>query len=120
MDEYEALLHGMRIAKEMGAERLRCFSDSDLVATQTSGTCDATDANMIAYKQEVDQVGASFSGYVVEWVDRRKNEEADRLARHGSRRLPPPPGIFLSILTHSSVRAPGRSTSPCHLHPTPF
>jgi hypothetical protein len=48
MAEYEALLHGMRIAKEMGATRLRCFGDSDLVAGQTPGTCDATDANMIA------------------------------------------------------------------------
>ena len=29
--EYEALLHGMRIAKEMGSNCLRCFGDSDLV-----------------------------------------------------------------------------------------
>ena len=72
MAKYEALLHGMRIAKEMGATRLRCFGDSDLIASQTSGTCDATDANMIAYKRAVDQAGASFAGYVVEWVDRRK------------------------------------------------
>ncbi|XP_051213036.1 uncharacterized protein [Lolium perenne] len=106
MAEYEALLHGMRIAKEMGATRLRCLGDSDLVASQTSGTCDATDANMIAYKQAVDQAGASFAGHVVEWVDRRKNEEADTLARLGSKRLQPPPGVFLDILSRSSVRAP--------------
>jgi ribonuclease HI len=48
MAEYEALLHGMCIAKEMGATRLRYLGDSDLVASQTSGTWDATDANMIA------------------------------------------------------------------------
>nr|XP_051190491.1 uncharacterized protein LOC127303828 [Lolium perenne] len=57
MAEYEALLHGMRVAKEMGATRLRCLGDSDLVASQTSGTCDTTDANMIAYKRAVDQAG---------------------------------------------------------------
>jgi hypothetical protein len=38
----------------MGATRLRCFGDSNLVAGQTSGTCDATDAKMIAYKRAVD------------------------------------------------------------------
>ncbi|XP_051211439.1 uncharacterized protein [Lolium perenne] len=61
---------------------------------------------MIAYKRAVDQAGASFAGHVVKWVDRRKNEEADALARLGSKRLPPPPGVFLDVLTHSSVRAP--------------
>ncbi|XP_071683589.1 uncharacterized protein [Lolium perenne] len=106
MAEYEALLHGMRIAKEMGATRLHCLGDSDLVASQTPGTCDATDANMIAYKRAVDQAGARFAGHVVERVDRRKNKEADALAKLGSKRLPPPPGVFLDILTHSSVRVP--------------
>lgn len=32
MAEYEALLHGMRAAKEMNLNRLRCYGDSDLVA----------------------------------------------------------------------------------------
>jgi transposase InsO family protein len=61
---------------------------------------------MIAYKRAVDQAGASFAGHVVEWVDRRKNEEADALARIGSKRLQPPPGVVLDILSHPSVRAP--------------
>ncbi|XP_051206084.1 uncharacterized protein [Lolium perenne] len=61
---------------------------------------------MIAYKRAVDQAGASFAGHVVEWVDRRKNEEADALARLGSKRLQPPPGVVLDILSHPSVRAP--------------
>ncbi|XP_071680159.1 uncharacterized protein [Lolium perenne] len=108
MAEYEALLHGVHITKEMGATRLRCLGDSDLVASQTSGTCDATDANMIAYKRAVDQAGASFAGHVVEWVDRRKNEEAYALARLGSKRLPPPPGVFLERQVLPMDEAEGR------------
>jgi hypothetical protein len=61
---------------------------------------------MITYKRAVDQAGAGFSGHIVEWVDRRKNEEADALDRLGSKRLPPPLGVFLDILTHLSVRVP--------------
>nr|XP_051229249.1 uncharacterized protein LOC127347060 [Lolium perenne] len=109
MAEYQALLHGMRIAKEMGATRLHCFGDSDLVASQTAGTCDATDGNMIAYKRAVNQAGASFTGHVVEWVDRRKNEEADALSRLGNKRQPPPPGVFFDNLTHPSVRRDAKS-----------
>ena len=35
--EYEALLHGLRMAKEMNLSRVKCFGDSDLVAQQVSG-----------------------------------------------------------------------------------
>lgn len=58
---------------------------------------------MIAYKRAVNQAEARFTGYVVQWVDMRKNEEADALSRLGSKRQPPPPGIFLDILTRPSV-----------------
>ena len=36
--EYEALLHGLRMAKEMNLSRVRFFGDSDLVSQQVSGT----------------------------------------------------------------------------------
>jgi ribonuclease HI len=29
--EYEALVHGLRLAKEIGIQRILCFGDSDLV-----------------------------------------------------------------------------------------
>src|SRR5215216_6483448 len=33
--EYEALLHGLHMAREMNLSRVRCFGDSDLVARQS-------------------------------------------------------------------------------------
>jgi ribonuclease HI len=71
--EYEALLHGMRAAKEMSISRLRCYGDSDLIANQTSGTCDTVIPNMIAYHKAVDQLGGYFAGYSVVWIERKKN-----------------------------------------------
>ncbi|KAK1642749.1 hypothetical protein QYE76_060554 [Lolium multiflorum] len=38
MAEYEALLHGLRIAKEIGIKHIICCGDSDLVAQQVAGT----------------------------------------------------------------------------------
>ena len=52
-DEYEALLHGLRMAKEMNLSRVRCFGDSDLVAQQVSGKWDSKDPLMAAYRREV-------------------------------------------------------------------
>src|SRR3954462_2754539 len=100
---YEALLHGMRAAKEMAISRLRCFGDSDLVASQVMGTCDATDPNMIAYRRAVDQLGGCFTGFSVEWIDRRKNEDADALSRIGSSKQAPPPGVFLDVISKPSI-----------------
>ena len=35
--EYEALVHGLRLAKELGIWRILCYGDSDLVVQQCSG-----------------------------------------------------------------------------------
>ena len=72
--EYEALLHGLRMAKEMNLSLARCFGDSDLVAQQVSGTWDSKDPLMAAYRREVDAIAGHFKGYQVEHINRRKNE----------------------------------------------
>ena len=48
--EYEALIHGLRLAKELGIRRILCYGDSDLVVQQSSGDWDAKDANMASYR----------------------------------------------------------------------
>jgi hypothetical protein len=47
--EYEALVHGLKLAKEIGIRRILCFGDSDLVVHQVSGDWNAKDANMASY-----------------------------------------------------------------------
>ena len=102
--EYEALLHGHRMAKDMNLSRVRCFGDSDLVAQQVSGTWDSKNPLMAAYRREVDAIAGHFKGYQVELVDLRKNEAADALCRLGSQRKPVPPNTFLDILHNPSVK----------------
>ena len=68
--EYEALLHGLRVAKEMNLSWVRCFGDSDLMAQQVSGTWDSKDPLMAAYRREIDAIAGHFKGYQMEHVDR--------------------------------------------------
>jgi ribonuclease HI len=35
--EYEALVHGLKMAKQIGIRRILCFGDSDLVVHQVIG-----------------------------------------------------------------------------------
>ena len=82
--EYEALLHGLPVAKEMSLSRVRCLGDSDLVAQQVSSKWDSKDPLTASYRREVDAVAGHFKGYQVEHIDHRKNEAADALSRLGS------------------------------------
>ncbi|KAK1585292.1 hypothetical protein QYE76_008124, partial [Lolium multiflorum] len=84
MAEYEALLHGLRIAKEIGIKHIICCGDSDLVAQQVAGTWNARNSIMAAYRDEVDEIAKCFLGYEVKYVRRDDNTAADMLSKLGS------------------------------------
>ena len=46
--EYEGLLHGLRLAREMGISRIQCYGDFDLVSQQVSDKWDSKDPMMAA------------------------------------------------------------------------
>ena len=104
MAEYEALLHGLRIAKDIGIKCITCCGDSDLVAQQVAGTWSARNPVMAAYRDEVDEMSKHFSGYEVKYVKREENWAADALSKIGSARKQVPPGVFLEHLYVPSVK----------------
>ncbi|KAK1630584.1 hypothetical protein QYE76_004899 [Lolium multiflorum] len=103
MAEYEALLHGLRIAKEIGIKHIIC-GDSDLVAQQVAGTWNARNSVMAAYGDEVDEIAKCFLGYEVKYVE-ETNTAADMLSKLGSGRKQIPHGIFLEHLRIPSIKA---------------
>ncbi|KAJ8499563.1 hypothetical protein OPV22_010115 [Ensete ventricosum] len=50
--EYEALLFGLKVAAELGAEDIEIFTDSQLVASQVNGEFETREAAMIKYLAE--------------------------------------------------------------------
>ena len=58
--EYEALIHGLSVAKDIGIHRIACFGDSDLVVQQSFGNLDALDANMALYRFHVQKISDFF------------------------------------------------------------
>src|SRR3954470_14258946 len=48
--EYEALVHGIKLAKEIGIRNIECFGDSDQVVQQCTCNWDAKGANMESYR----------------------------------------------------------------------
>jgi ribonuclease HI len=66
--EYEALLHGLRVAKEISVQYIMCCGDSNLVAQQVAGTYNARNEVIAAYRDEVDEIAKSFLGYDIKHV----------------------------------------------------
>jgi hypothetical protein len=102
--EYEAVLHGMRMAKACGATRIKIHGDLNLIAQQVMKECDATYENMIAYRAMYDKLEGDFEGCEVTHIGREINEEADNLANIGSKCLPIPPGVFFEEIFERSVK----------------
>jgi hypothetical protein len=102
--EYEAVLHGMRMAKACGATRIKIHGDSDLIAQQVMKECDATCANMIAYRAMYDKLEGDFEGCEVTHIGRESNKEANNLANIGSKCLPIPPGVIFEEIFERSVK----------------
>jgi ribonuclease HI len=102
--EYEALLHGMKMAKACGATRLKIFGDSNLVVQQVMNKCDAISDNMTAYKNLYYYLEGTFDGCKFSHVSRASNEEADNLANIGSQCLPVPQGVFWEEIIERSIK----------------
>jgi hypothetical protein len=66
--------------------------------------CNATCANMIAYRAMYDKLEGEFEGCKVMHIGRDSNEEADNLANIGSRCLPIPPRVFFEEIFERSVK----------------
>src|SRR4051812_46687419 len=86
--EYEALLHGLRLAREMSISRIQCYGDSDLVSQQVSGKWNSKDPMMAAYRREVERKASLFVGSQVDYVDRGQNEAIEALSQLGSQQKP--------------------------------
>jgi ribonuclease HI len=109
--EYEALVHGLKVSKDIGIRWIMCFGDSDLVIQQCSGIWDAHDANMASYHFLVQQISGYFEDCEFRHVPRAQNDAAHTLSKLGSSRESIPPGISLENLRKPSIKPSPESTS---------
>jgi ribonuclease HI len=117
--EYEALLHGMKMAKACGATRLKIFGDSNLVVQQVMNMCDTISDNMLAYKNLYHYLEGAFDGCEVSHISRNSNEEADTLANIRSQCLPVPSGVFWEEILERSIKSVKSSTTAAGSGATP-
>nr|GEZ37654.1 hypothetical protein [Tanacetum cinerariifolium] len=82
--EYEALIVGLRITKQMGVKNLQANVDSYLVANRVSGSYIAKEPGMIQYLEKVKVLSSSFKKFSIKQVPRSENKKADALSKIAS------------------------------------
>jgi ribonuclease HI len=102
--KYEALVNGLRIAVELGVQRLNARGDSQLVIDQVMKNSHYRDKKMEAYCDEVRRLEDKFYGLELNHVARRYNETADELAKIASGRMTIPPNVFSRDIYQPSVK----------------
>ena len=71
--EYEALIEGLNLAKEMKVESLEIYSDSQLAVCQITEKYWTQGEKMAAYLQKAKDLLKSFSSYTIHQVPRSQN-----------------------------------------------
>ncbi|XP_024010711.1 uncharacterized protein LOC112086183 [Eutrema salsugineum] len=78
--EYEALIAGLRLAKNIGAEHVHAYCDSQLVANQFHGKYEAKNDRMDVYLKVLKDIASEFSTFELTKIPRDENATADALA----------------------------------------
>jgi ribonuclease HI len=114
--EYEALLHGLRLAASLGLKRLLVYGNSAVVINQVNKSWDRNKKNMDAYCLEVRKLENKFYSLEFHHVVCDNNVAADVLSKLGSTRAQVPVGVFVHELHTPSIPEPvPTTTDPAHL-----
>ncbi|XP_071739378.1 uncharacterized protein [Rutidosis leptorrhynchoides] len=79
--EYEALLPGLRLARDLNIQYLKVFIDSQLVANQVAGIFEARSPIIQQYLAKSKELIEQFKGFEIEHVRRSQNKKADALSK---------------------------------------
>jgi ribonuclease HI len=113
--EYEALLHGLRLAASLGITRLLVYGDSAVGINQVNKSWDRNKENMDAYFLEVRKLENKFYGLEFHHVVRDNNVATDVMSKLGSTCDQVQAGVFVHELHAPSIPEPAPPTTvPAH------
>ncbi|XP_020239374.1 uncharacterized protein LOC109818341 [Cajanus cajan] len=79
--EYEALLAGLRLAREVGVQNLLCWTDSKVVSEKVNENFQVKDAQLLKYYHTFQNMCQHFDQVSVKHTPCEHNDRADQLAR---------------------------------------
>ncbi|XP_066323858.1 uncharacterized protein [Miscanthus floridulus] len=102
--EYEACLHGLRIAIALGVKCLMMYGDSALVINQLNKDWSCSSEEMDAYCAEIRKLEGKLYGIEYHHVVRDQNQLVNQLSKLSSSRTAIPPRVFVQDLLAPSIK----------------
>jgi ribonuclease HI len=84
MAEYEALIVGLQVLKELDAQKIAVRKDSELIINQVKGVYQTKHPKLRVYRNLSLDLLEAFSEYDIYVIPREKNHIADALANSAS------------------------------------
>ncbi|GJS68119.1 reverse transcriptase domain-containing protein [Tanacetum coccineum] len=110
--EYEALLAGLRIAKQMNISNIEVKVDSKLVASQINGNYEASKDSMIKYLAKAREYASIFKSFLIENIPRNMNQKADVLSKLASVAFNHlTKEVLVEVLNERSTESPSAETA---------
>jgi len=82
--EYQAILKGIQLLREIKADAVEIFGDSMLVINQLLGEYECKDDILWVYHEEIIKMLKEFKKVTIEHIPKFYNDDANRLAQHAS------------------------------------
>ncbi|XP_077215659.1 uncharacterized protein LOC143850287 [Tasmannia lanceolata] len=101
--EYKALLAGLSLAAELGAGKLKVYSDSQLIVKQVNGAYEARGLRMKRYLQKLKEKLQRMGDVEILQVPRDMNNRADALSKMASEETHDFGTVLTEILFHPSI-----------------
>jgi hypothetical protein len=79
-------------------------TNSKVVASQIEKECMARDATIEKCLAVVRRMENYFKGFTVEYIERTKNTEVDKLAKATARKAVLPPDVFFQVIEDPSIK----------------
>ena len=79
--EYEALISGLQLARDIGVKRVEVFSDSQLVVNQVNMSFEAKEPQLSFYQALSKAFIQRFKSASLSHITQKENSHADALAR---------------------------------------
>lgn len=82
--EYEALLAGLKMTKDMEVRHLKSYGDSMIVVNQVKGEYKTKEESMRQYLKQVTNTTLYFETFTIKQIPRSKNKQEGALSKMGS------------------------------------
>jgi ribonuclease HI len=102
--EYEAIWLGFHELRGIGLQTCILCIDSNVVSSQIEKECIAREPTLKKYLSLIRRMENYFKGFIVEYIERSRNTEADELAKAAARKMPLYVDLFFQVIEDASIK----------------